>query len=206
MDLRRLVHLDVRSNPLGDHGVLALCRAVSGHKASAKESQTQDKAELDTYSAHEPLSSGNQTTEAKTKHPQGTDWPFSIRDSQALQRLGLGETGLSDSGANTSLPYLCSHTTLTELDIGENLLTDNACGAVADVISSVDNLQLLTLRGWGPKVTPQLPQSAGLKGLSHQGKSLRRSWENCSFLERCSGFKKPPTTIRENPKNPKKNK
>ena len=91
-----LRRLDLRSNPLGDAGVLAICRSL----------------------------------------PHTLSW------------LGLGETMLTDEGAKEVSQSLVGHPSLTGLDLGENLLTDASCHALAGLISHTPFLRRFHLRGY----------------------------------------------------------
>lgn len=92
-----LRRLDLRSNPLGDQGVLRICESLR---------------------------------------------------STNLQWLGLGETMLTDRGAELMCKALEFHPALLSLDIGENSITDGACQPLADFIQTVPSLKRLYLRGY----------------------------------------------------------
>ena len=65
-----------------------------------------------------------------------------------LQWLGLGETMLTDHGAELASKALQGHPSLKGIDIGENSITDTACNSLAQFIQTTPQLQQLYLRGY----------------------------------------------------------
>eukprot|EP00438_Fugacium_kawagutii_P025139 Skav208293 [mRNA] locus=scaffold897:93600:94457:+ [translate_table: standard] len=68
--------------------------------------------------------------------------------SCSLKWLGLGETMLTDQGAEPALQAMLGHPSLKGIDIGENSLTDAVCSTLAHFIQGTPNLQQLYLRGY----------------------------------------------------------
>jgi len=71
-----------------------------------------------------------------------------VAERAGLRWLGLGETLLTDGGAQAAMRHLRTHPSLTGLDVGENQLTDESCEALAEVIAHAPALERLLLRGF----------------------------------------------------------
>jgi len=65
-----------------------------------------------------------------------------------LKWLGLGETMLTDHGAELAVKELQGHPCLNGIDLGENSLTDRACTSLAEFIQQTPGLKQLYLRGY----------------------------------------------------------
>eukprot|EP00434_Breviolum_minutum_P012936 symbB.v1.2.011403.t2/scaffold764.1/size165801/9 len=65
-----------------------------------------------------------------------------------LKWLGLGETMLTDNGAELAVKELQGHPCLNGIDLGENSLTDRACTSLAEFIQQTPGLKQLYLRGY----------------------------------------------------------
>ncbi|XP_078288225.1 NACHT, LRR and PYD domains-containing protein 3-like isoform X2 [Rhinoraja longicauda] len=64
-----------------------------------------------------------------------------------IQRLGLGSVGLTDSGAEDLVSALSTNTSLTELELGNNSLTDRSVPGLRRLILNLPRLELIWLSG-----------------------------------------------------------
>ncbi|XP_072893206.1 ribonuclease inhibitor-like [Hemitrygon akajei] len=64
-----------------------------------------------------------------------------------IQRLGLRDVGLTDSGAEDLVSALNTNPSLTDLDLGSNSLTDRSVPALRRLILTLPSLKLIRL--WG---------------------------------------------------------
>ncbi|CAE7948910.1 Nlrc3 [Symbiodinium sp. KB8] len=94
--------------------------------------------------------------------------------SSPLKWLGLGETLLTDRGAKLAVQALQLHQHLAGLDLGENVITDAACPALAAFIQWSPRLRTLLLRGY--LFEPQRVSDIGGQVLA-RALSSKRSFE-----------------------------
>jgi len=94
--------------------------------------------------------------------------------SSPLKWLGLGETLLTDRGAKLAVQALQLHQHLAGLDLGENVITDAACPALAAFIQWSPRLRTLLLRGY--LFEPQRVSDIGGEVLA-RALSSKRSFE-----------------------------
>ncbi|XP_072892094.1 NACHT, LRR and PYD domains-containing protein 3-like isoform X3 [Hemitrygon akajei] len=150
-----LTVLDLSDNKLGDSGVKLVSAALRNpeckiqklrlHNVGLTDSGAEDLASA--LSANPSLTvldlSGNELGDSGVKLVSAA-----LRNPECkIQKLGLHNVGLTDSGVKDLVSALSTNPSLTELDLGLNSLTDRSVPALRRLILTLPSLEWIQLRG-----------------------------------------------------------
>ncbi|XP_059817951.1 NACHT, LRR and PYD domains-containing protein 3-like isoform X2 [Hypanus sabinus] len=150
-----LTDLDLSGNKLGDSGVKLVSAALRNpeckiqrlglNRVGLTDSGAEDLVSaLSTNPSLTVLNlSGNKLGDSGVKLVSAA-----LRNPECkIQRLGLWDVGLTDSGAEDLVSALSTNPSLTDLNLGSNSLTDRSVSALRRLILTLPSLELIRL--WG---------------------------------------------------------